>query len=387
MIGAPPPLDPLYRLVRPRLFAMDAEAAHERVLGLGARVSASRLATGLTRLAYGPSCDPILETELCGLSLSGPIGLAAGLDKNGVAIDLWAALGFGFVEVGTVTPGEGQPGNEPPRLARHPGDRALLNRMGFNNLGSRALAGRLAARRTRIPVGANLGKAKQTPNERAIEDYLETLRDTWDGCDYVVLNVSSPNTPGLRDLQAVSSLEPLIAAVTAENRALATARGRAPRPVLLKIAPDLADEDLDAVAALALDRGLDGLIATNTTIREGALSEPPAFVGGVSGAPLTARALAVTRRLHRATGGRLPIVGVGGIGTADEAWARIRAGASALQIYSAFVYEGPSLVAALHAGLAVRLRRDGYTRLRDAVGVDGGADADGPTTGADPERG
>ena len=349
---------------------MDAETAHDLVLSQAAAAAKGGLRLALARALFGVEADPILQTELAGLTLPHPVGLAAGLDKNGVAIDFWAAAGFGFVEVGTVTPGQGQPGNDRPRMFRFVKDRALLNRMGFNNLGSEALGRRLAARTTRIPVGANVGKAKVTPLERAAEDYVSTIRDVWEGADYLAVNVSSPNTPGLRDLQAVDSLRPLLEAAVQENRRCAAAAGTSPRPLFLKLAPDLADEDLDAVAQLALDCEVNALIATNTTLSTAGLSVAAPFSGGISGAPLCTRALACTSRLYRAVEGRIPIVGVGGISSADDAYARIRAGASAVQIYTALVYEGPGLVGAICRGVARRLRADGFGSLAEAVGAD-----------------
>ncbi|HJL31814.1 MAG TPA: quinone-dependent dihydroorotate dehydrogenase, partial [Polyangiaceae bacterium LLY-WYZ-15_(1-7)] len=315
-----------------------------------------------------------------------PVGLAAGFDKDAVAFEALGALGFGFVEVGTLT-GEGQVGNPQPRLFRLPADRALINRMGFNNHGSAAAAPRLAGRRRTI-VGVNVGKTKVVPEERAIEDYVASTRRLGASADYFVVNVSSPNTPGLRDLQAVEKLRPLLAAVRAtldEVAPPAPASGpetrgrryRAPRrvPLLVKIAPDLADADVDAVAELALELGLEGIIATNTTIARSGLQTGAAALerigaGGLSGAPLKARALEVMRRLRRRVGERLVLVGVGGIESVDDAWARIRAGATLVQLYTAFVYEGPTLPRRLALGLAERARAEGFERVVDAVGVD-----------------
>lgn len=358
------------RLIQPWLFSKDAEQAHDLTLGMAARAAGHAGACALAGMIYAPPEDPRLRVEAFGLEFDNPIGLAAGLDKNGVAIDLWAALGFGFVEVGTVTPGAGQPGNEPPRLERIVEDAAIVNRMGFNNLGAPALARRLAARRTRIPVGANLGKAKVTPLERAPDDYEATLRAIWDHSDYVVVNVSSPNTPGLRDLQAVSALEPLLARVVTVNRGLSRLRGRSALPLLLKIAPDLADDDVDRVADLAVDVGMDGIIATNTTLRHDLLSRAPRIEGGVSGAPLAPRALELTRRLYRRLDGRMPIVGVGGIRSAEDAWQRIRAGATLLQVYTGFVYQGPGLVGLICRGLRDRISRSRYHSITDVIGAD-----------------
>ena len=316
--------------------------------------------------------DPALRTRALGLELPGPFGLAAGFDKNAVGIDGLAMLGFDYVEIGTVT-AEPQPGNPAPRLFRLIEDRALINRMGFNNEGSAAVAARLAARpgRSRTVVGVNIGKTKVVPEAEAVADYIASTERLARHADYFVVNVSSPNTPGLRNLQAVDQLRPLLTAVRATLDSSST-RGHV--PLLVKIAPDLADADIDEVADLALELGLDGIIATNTTIgREGlrtdAAKVAAAGAGGLSGAPLKARALEVLRRLHARTGDRLTLVSVGGIETADDAWERILAGATLIQGYSAFIYEGPFWCRRLHRGLAARLRASGHGTLSEAVGA------------------
>jgi dihydroorotate dehydrogenase len=277
-----------------------------------------------------------------GLTFPNVLGLAAGFDKNAVGIDGLGALGFGHVEVGTVT-GEAQPGNPRPRLFRLPADRAVVNRMGFNNDGAEAVARRLAARGRRSgPVlGVNIGKSKVVPEDEAVRDYEKSARLLAPYADYLVVNVSSPNTPGLRNLQAVEKLEPILTAV---QRLAALDDRRV--PLLVKIAPDLADDDVLEVADLALSIGLDGIIATNTTISREGLRTPASRVeeigaGGLSGAPLTERALAVMRLLRERVGPDLCLVGVGGITTVADAQARLEAGATLLQGYTAFVYEGP----------------------------------------------
>ncbi len=221
-----------------------------------------------------------------------------------------------------------------------------------------------------IPLGANIGKAKVTPLESAADDYEEALTAVWPHAHYIVVNVSSPNTPGLRDLQAVSALEPLIERVQDVNRALAARAEIGPKPILLKIAPDLADEDVDRIARMALERGLDGLIATNTTLNKSGLKARPTIEGGLSGEPLKARALELTKRLYSALQGAIPIVGVGGVGSAEDAYQRIRAGATLVQVYTAFVYQGPGLVKEIVAGLKDRLNRDGFGSIQDVIGVD-----------------
>lgn len=364
-------MDPLYsKVIRPLLFSMDAERAHDLTLSLASLASKSGALCAMAGALYAPPQDARLVTKAFGLTFDNPVGLAAGLDKNGVAIDFWAGLGFGFIEMGTVTPNRGQPGNEPPRLRRSVADEAIVNRMGFNNLGAPALAEKLAARNARIPVGANLGKAKVTPLAQAPDDYEATLRAVWDHADYIVVNVSSPNTPGLRDLQAVGALAPLLQRVVHVNREIAGLRRQPALPILVKIAPDLTDDDVDAVADLAMAQGLDGIVATNTTLLHELLSTPPGIQGGVSGRPLQPRALALTGRLYRRTQGRLPIIGVGGIRSAEDAWLRIRAGATLVQVYTGFVYEGPALLDTIVRGLQDRISSFGYGSLSEVVGID-----------------
>lgn len=362
-------MDWTYRWIRPLLFSMDAERAHQLSLGLAGWASRFAPALWMARKLYCPPVDPRLRVDAFGLEFANPVGLAAGLDKDGDAIDLWAALGFGLVEVGTVTPGTGQPGNQKPRLERIREDDAIVNRMGFNNRGADALAKRLSRRKTPIPVGANLGKAKQTPLENAPDDYESTLRAVWPVADYIVINVSSPNTPGLRDLQAVRSLEPLVSRVLEVNQELGSASGNT-RPILIKVAPDLADDDLDALADLAVDMGISGIIATNTTLKHERLSRTAHIAGGVSGPPLKTRALEVTRRLRRRLGAHFPLVGVGGIRSAYDAYERIRSGATLVQMYTGLVYEGPHLVRTIVKGLADYLTKDGYDSITDVMGVD-----------------
>ncbi|MEV0218873.1 quinone-dependent dihydroorotate dehydrogenase [Streptomyces sp. NPDC050704] len=351
---------------------MDPERAHHlafRWIRLAARVPVLRT---FVAAALAPRYQE-LRTEAFGLRMHGPFGLAAGFDKNAVAIDGMSMLGFDHIEIGTVT-GEGQPGNPKKRLFRLVPDRALINRMGFNNEGSEAVAERLAARTPvfRTVVGVNIGKTKAVPEAEAAADYVKSTERLAAHADYLVVNVSSPNTPGLRNLQATESLRPLLTAVReAADRAVTTRRV----PLLVKIAPDLADEDIDAVADLAVELGLDGIIATNTTIaREGlGLTSEPSLVketGGLSGAPLKSRSLEVLRRLYARVGDRITLVGVGGVENAEDAWQRILAGATLVQGYSAFVYEGPFWSRAIHKGLAARLRTSPYATLADAVGAD-----------------
>jgi dihydroorotate dehydrogenase len=314
-----------------------------------------------------------LRTEALGLRMHGPFGLAAGFDKNAVAIDGMSMLGFDHIEIGTVT-AQPQPGNPKQRLFRLVPDRALINRMGFNNEGSAAVAERLASRKAvfRTVVGVNIGKTKVVPEAEAVADYVTSTERLARHAYYLVVNVSSPNTPGLRNLQATESLRPLLTAVReAADRSVEDRRV----PLLVKIAPDLADEDVDAVADLALELGLDGIIATNTTIaREGlGLKSDPALIketGGLSGAPVKARSLEVLSRLYARVGDRITLIGVGGIENAEDAWQRILAGATLVQGYSAFIYEGPFYARAIHKGLAARLKASPYATLAEAVGAE-----------------
>ncbi|MEU1624649.1 quinone-dependent dihydroorotate dehydrogenase [Streptomyces sp. NPDC020096] len=350
---------------------LDPERAHHLAFGWirgAARVPVLRT---FAAAALAPRY-PELRTEVFGKRMHGPFGLAAGFDKNATAIDGMAMLGFDHVEIGTVT-AQPQPGNPKKRLFRLVKDRALINRMGFNNDGSAAVAARLAARKPvfKPVLGVNIGKTKVVPEADAVADYVTSTERLAPYADYLVVNVSSPNTPGLRNLQAVEHLRPLLTAVReAADRTVTDRRV----PLLVKIAPDLADDDVDAVADLAVELGLDGIIATNTTIaREGLVTDSAAVeaigAGGLSGAPLKARSLQVLRRLYARVGDRITLVGVGGIETADDAWERILAGASLIQGYSAFIYQGPFWCRAIHKGLAARLAASPYATLADAVGA------------------
>jgi dihydroorotate dehydrogenase len=302
----------------------------------------------------------VLETTIFGVRFPGPLGLAAGFDKDGSGLKTWGALGFGYAEVGTVT-ARPQPGNPAPRMFRLADDRALLNRMGFNNHGAGALAAKLSRNVSEVPIGANIGKTKTTPAEAAVDDYSESARLVGPLASFLVVNVSSPNTPGLRDLQAVESLRPILAAVRAQTTT----------PVLVKIAPDLSDSDVDEIADLAVELGLAGIVATNTTVSRDGLITPGVAelgAGGISGAPVAQRSVEVLRRLYRRVGDRLVLISVGGIETADDAWERITAGASLLQGYTGFVYGGGLWAKHIHDGLAQRLHDGGFASLADAVG-------------------
>ncbi|HWQ40192.1 MAG TPA: quinone-dependent dihydroorotate dehydrogenase [Burkholderiales bacterium] len=329
----------LYRLARPLLFALDAERAHRLVLqGLEA-AHAARVASLLAgRVVSSPR-------SVMGLQFPNPVGLAAGLDKNAEHVDALSALGFGFIEVGTVTP-RPQPGNPPPRLFRIPAARALINRMGFNNLGVERLVLNLRRARYRGVLGVNIGKNFDTPLERAVDDYLYCLRRVHPVATYVAVNISSPNTRDLRDLQQAAQLDRLLPALTAERDRLAEHTGRRV-PLVVKVAPDLEDAQIDAIAKLLVVHGIDGAIATNTTVDHSGVAglRHGAEAGGLSGAPLKPRADAVLRRLVGALGGRVPVIGVGGILTGADARAKLDAGAALVQLYTGLVYRGPRLIA------------------------------------------
>jgi dihydroorotate dehydrogenase len=360
----------LYRAIRPLLFRLEAERAHHLIFAV--LVGCERLLARRTRPPQ-PWTHPALAQHVWDIAFPNPVGLAAGFDKDARAPHVWPLLGFGFAELGTVT-AEAQPGNPPPRIFRLPRDQALINRLGFNNAGAAAVAASLTRLyRTappRLPIGINLGKSRVTPLDQAADDYVRSLRHLFPFAAYVVINVSSPNTPGLRDLQAEEQLAVLVDALTKENAALAQAHAQLPRPLLIKVAPDLADDGLAAVVRVAREKGVAGLVATNTTIRRDGLVTRIDEAGGLSGAPLRERATAVIRTLHRLAGPAVPIIGVGGIFSAADAYAKIRAGASLVQLYTGMIFEGPLLARRIAAGLVDLLRRDGFTHLREAIGKD-----------------
>jgi len=338
----------LYRLVRPLLFRMDAETAHDLAFRLGERAA-----------EWPNLCAPELPEDLrrqaFGLDFPSPLGLAAGLDKGATLLPLWQAMGFGHVEIGTVTP-RPQPGNPKPRLFRFPQAGLILNRMGFNSEGAEIVADRLRHRPDGLIVGGNLGKNKETPEARALDDYRDAYRLIAPHVDYVALNVSSPNTPGLRNLQAPEALKPLLAGMLDLRKEMGLER----QPLLLKLAPDLAPEDLDAIVEVAAASGISGLIATNTTLDRGVVPEhlhadvAAKGDGGLSGVPLKAKARQVRRRILAALRGRLPLVACGGLGSAEDVQGALDDGAALAQIYSALIFEGPGLVARIHRELAAQ---------------------------------
>jgi dihydroorotate dehydrogenase len=349
----------MYGALRRALFLVPPERIHTLVFGALRAATATGTARKQLRRRLAPH-DPVLASTVFGVHFPGPLGLAAGFDKDGLGLDTWGPLGFGYAEVGTVT-AVPQPGNPEPRLFRLPDDRALLNRMGFNNHGAGQLALQLARHRPDVPIGVNIGKSKVTPPEHAADDYRSSARLLGPLAAYLVVNVSSPNTPGLRDLQAVQSLRPILSAVLSETST----------PVLVKIAPDLSDEDVEAVADLAVELGLAGIVATNTTISRAGLRTPGVEdlgPGGISGPPVAQRSLQILRRLYARVGDKLVLINVGGIETTDDAWERITAGASLLQGYTGFVYGGGLWAKEIHDGIAARLHAGGFSSLTDAVG-------------------
>jgi dihydroorotate dehydrogenase len=366
-------MDAYSTLLKPLLFRLDPEVAHNLIISLMQHASPPAVLRGL----YGYT-HPLLASRVWNLDFTSPIGLAAGLDKNGMAIDALAACGFSHVEIGTVT-GQGQPGNPKPRLFRLIEDHAVINRMGFNNQGAAAVAARLtvryATRRPGCVLGINLGKSKVVDLGAALGDYEISVRALGALADYVVVNVSSPNTPGLRDLQGEAHLRPLLAGVRATLDAVAPGK-----PLLLKIAPDLSDDGIDAAVDVALETGCNGLIATNTTITRGGLRTSSARVdsigaGGLSGAPLRLRATAVLARVARRVlaqpaSRRVPVIGVGGVDSAQAAWEKLGHGATLVQIYSAMVYHGPGLVAQINRGLVALCERHGLRSISEAIGRD-----------------
>jgi dihydroorotate dehydrogenase len=352
--------------LRPALFALDAERAHDVTM---AAMRQPLVLRALRLLPKAPRPES-LRQQVLGLPFENPIGLAAGLDKQGTAAAAWAALGFGFAEIGTVTP-RPQPGNPRPRLFRLRDDRAIINRFGFNSAGAGGVAGNLAETLPlTIPIGINLGRNKLTPNDRAADDYLRAIEVLHPYADYFVVNVSSPNTAGLRDLQESRALRALVEQVATRVREITT---RKIIPVLVKVSPDMATDDLLRSVDAALDGGATGVIATNTTIARAGLRAPHASAaeaGGLSGEPLRTPANEACKQLYRHLRDRVPIVGVGGIFTSDDAYERIRAGATLVQLYTGLIYEGPGVVRRIVSGLAERLARDGYANVREAIGVD-----------------
>jgi len=354
------------KVLRPLLFRQDSERAHNFVVSQLARTSHNKFACQLVEKIFG---SPALPTEVFGLKFPNPVGLAAGMDKHAAAVPGWAALGFGFAELGGVT-WHAQPGNPRPRMFRAIADEGVINRMGFNNSGAEAVAEKLSDWKKSghwpaHPVGINLGKSKITPLEKAAEDYANSFRVLRDLADFFVVNVSSPNTPNLRQLQDKAALAEILSALQELNSS--------ERPILVKVAPDLSFAAIDEILELVAPHHIAGIVATNTTISrpptsDVALQKIYAETGGLSGRPLRARSTEIVRHLFKQTNGRLPVIGVGGIFDADDAWEKITAGASLVQVYTGMVYEGPGIAKKIVAGLRARLEISGLKNLPAAVG-------------------
>jgi dihydroorotate dehydrogenase len=360
----------LYKtLLRPLLFLKDPEETHEQTLALLSKLSF--LESALEK--FFCVADSRLQVRLGPLTFANPVGLAAGFDKNGVAIRTWPGFGFGFIEIGAVT-AQPQPGQPKPRLFRLPKDEALINRLGFNNQGAEAIGAKLKALRSngtplKIPLGVNIGRTKVVATKDAAADYLFTFERLFPYGDYFTLNVSSPNTPELRDLQQKDHLAKLLETIQTKNRELARQSATKEKPVFVKIDPDMEFSQAEEVVAVAQAQKIAGIVATNASafLREN-LATPANQPGGLSGKPLRARATAFIRHLYRATRGSLPIIGAGGIFTAEDAYEKIQAGATAVQILTGFVYEGPAAVKRINQGLLRLLERDGFKNLSEAVG-------------------
>ena len=362
----------LYKsLIRPLLFLGDPEKTHEQTLVLLSKIAPFE--SILKRLFCVR--DERLQVRVGPLIFPNPVGLAGGFDKNAVAVKAIAGLGFGFIEIGAVT-ALAQPGNPKPRLYRLPEDLALINRLGFNNEGAAVIAGRLRTLRSngtclKIPLGINIGRSKIVETKDAVADFVSAFDQLYPYGDFFTLNVSSPNTPQLRDLQERELLQGLLQAIQGKNDELSSRSGQTPKPILVKIAPDMEFSQADDIVGVAMAEKISGIIATNATafLRETLVSgsrEP----GGLSGKPLRALATSFVRHLYRAVGGKLPIIGVGGIFTAADAYEKIKAGASAVQIYTGFVYEGPAAVKRINQGLIRLMERDGFRSIVEAVGTE-----------------
>lgn len=353
---------------RPLLALQDSEKAHARSLLMLRIASSNALFRGCLRLLYKPKKS--LPTSCFGMEYSHPFGIAAGMDKKAEALRGWASIGLAFSEIGGVTMLE-QTGNAKPRMFRHGSDRALVNRMGFNNPGSEKIVQQLQRSGSQpIPVWANLGKSKLTPIEDAEMDYSTTMHRLWPYVDVFVINVSSPNTPGLRDLQHGDHLKGILEACINVNRTNSEGTNASPKPLLIKVAPDLSKQELEAIVDTAIACEIDGIVATNTTIeRPNQTHKVYNEQGGCSGSPLKHQSTEMIGHIYSYTGGRLPIVGVGGIMNAEDAWEKILAGASLLQAYAGFVFEGPGLTKSIVNGLHKKLKESGFESISEAVGA------------------
>jgi dihydroorotate dehydrogenase len=368
----PNPIQALYnRLLKHIFFGLDAETAHNLAVKSLGTMEKLPFVLEVAAKPFFQVHDARLKTSVRGVAFANPVGLAAGFDKNAELLNVLPDFGFGFIEVGTFTPLP-QEGQKKPRLFRLKKDGALLNRMGFNNPGVRIAAQRLKenlAQGRKCPIGANVGKGRDTPIEEAVEDYVTGVENVHAVADYIVLNVSSPNTPNLRNLQRQNHLAGVLNAVVAKNQALAEAAGEPTKPIFTKVSPDGSEAELETIADLAVKLNV-GLIATNTTIDYSLISKTHhTLAGGVSGKPILNKANAVLKKLRRATKGAVPLIGVGGVFSAEDAYEKIRLGAALVQIYTGWVYKGPSLVPEINKGLLRLLDRDGFKNIQEAVGT------------------
>ena len=362
----------LYRsLLRPILFHLPPETAHELALHSLSLTLGNHFTQNLVAKRFNRS--PFGELRRFGLRFANPVGLAAGFDKNGVALEALAALGFGHIEAGTVT-WQSQPGNPRPRLFRLPLDRALINRAGFNNDGAAAFTQRVGNHRPASVLGVSIGKSRAAPIEDAVSDYLKCFETVYPVADYIAVNVSSPNTPGVRELQRAEQLEVLLTLLQKRNQELAMSGSRSSSmPLLVKLAPDLNEEETELIVDVARRTNVAGIIATNTTIAREGLRTPVEKVGacgegGLSGAPLRRRSTEMIANLYRLAAGSMAIIGVGGIFTAQDAWEKICAGADLVQVYTGFIYRGPSIAREINEGLTEIVKREGFQSLDEAVG-------------------
>ena len=354
----------------------DSENAHSRVLSVLSRMSRSRFSLSMLGTLYR---SPELPVKLFNLDFSNPVGVAAGMDKNGVAVPSWQSIGYGFCEIGGVTLHD-QPGNPKPRMFRASKDKALINRMGFNNIGAHALQEKLQYWKDKglwpdSPVGINLGKSKITPLKDAPLDYSGSIKILWKHADFFVINVSSPNTPGLRNLQESKNLESVIVKCCEINKECSEGDGDAKKPLLVKIAPELDDGFLEDIVKLVKKHKLSGIVATNTTVDRPETNHATSEKiykeeGGLSGAPLKNKSTEIIRKIYRMAKGNIPIIGVGGILTAEDAWEKITAGASILQLYTGLVFEGPAIAKSIVKGLKKRVESEGFESISDAVGIE-----------------
>lgn len=362
----------LYKsLIRPLLFRKDPEESHEMILRLLAKAESF---SGMLERFYRID-DARLKVKIGPLTFANPVGLAGGFDKNAVAPRTLAGFGFGFMEIGAIT-AQAQPGNPKPRLYRLPEDDALINRLGFNNEGATAIAAKLDALRARgglpkIPLGMNIGRTKIVETKDAVADFLACFERLYRHGDFFTLNVSSPNTPHLRELQEKNLLRDLLSAVQQKNYELAAGAGIESKPVFVKIAPDMQFSQVDEITDVVTEARLAGIVATNATafMRENLKSCNGPEPGGLSGRPITAKVTALVSHIYRKTAGRLPIIGVGGIFTAEDAYEKIKAGASAVQIYTGWIYEGPGAVKRINLGLTRLLKQDGLSHISEAIGM------------------